>query len=130
MNYLKRSLIILFSLIFIGASPIAVSASFGSGAAVIAAELNLVKAGVAGEKICFKDTDFKAALGITDFKKITVKSLPDESEGLLIYAGRRASSGQVIKRRNIASLVFLPASEDVKEARFSFSADAPSARGS
>ncbi len=100
-----------------------VGASFGSGAAVIAEKTTLVKSGICGEKICFTDSDFKSALGIANFKKITLASLPSADEGTLIYAGRRAACGQQIKRRNIPSLVFLPASYSVCEAHFSFTVD-------
>lgn len=100
-----------------------VGASFGSGTAVIAENTTLIKSGIYGEKICFTDCDFKSALGITDFKKITLTSVPSAAEGTLIYAGRRARAGQEIKRRNISSLVFLPSGSEVTEARFSFTAD-------
>ena len=99
---------------------LSVSASFGSGAAVIGNDLVLVKSALTGEKITFRDSDFKAALGVTDFKALTITSLPTPDEGTLLYAGRRASVGQTVKRRNVPSLVFLPASDSVNEARFGF----------
>ncbi len=100
--------------------PLHANASFGSGTAVIAEDLCLLKSGRCGEKICFGDTDFKAALGIPDFSQITIKSIPDESHGVLIYAGKKVKMGQEIRRRNIPSLVFIPSSDKVKEACFSF----------
>lgn len=103
-------------------TPLSIGACFGSGAAVIANEVNLTKSAIAGEKICFKDTDFKSALGVTDLKEIVIDSVPEDSDGILLYAGKKASVGQKIKRRNIPSLVFLPASDSVTEVRFSFKA--------
>ncbi len=119
---MKICALLLSSLAVSAIIPVRASASFGSGAAVIAENLCLIKSGVCGEKICFRDTDFKAVFGIYNFSEITLKSMPDESTGVLIYAGRRAAIGQSIRRRNIPSLVFIPASEKVMEARFSFSA--------
>ena len=69
---------------------------FGSGAAVIARRTELVKGGISGEAVRFCDSDFKAALGIADFSTLTVTSLPSESEGILVYAGKRAKSGERI----------------------------------
>ena len=102
---------------------ITTSASLGSGAEVIANGVKLVKTGLFGQKLVFSDTDFKTALSIPDFKAVTVKSLPSSSEGTLIFAGRRATEGQVIKRKHVGSLVFIPASTEVSEAHFSFSVD-------
>lgn len=101
-------------------SALPASASFGSGAAVIAADVTLVKSVLSGDKVTFRDSDFKAALGVTDFKSIKITCLPEENTGTLLYAGRRAELGQTVKRRSIPSLVFLPASESVTEARFKF----------
>ncbi len=97
---------------------ISISASFGSGADVIASEVKLIKTGLYGQKLVFSDTDFKTALSISDFKSVTVKTLPSSTEGALILAGRRVTEGQQIKRKHIGSLVFIPASSEVKESRF------------
>lgn len=106
---------------FIGG--ITISASFGSGAAVIANEVKLIKTGLYGQKLVFSDVDFKTALAVTNFKSVTIKSLPSSSEGTLIFAGRRVSEGQTIKRKHVGSLVFIPASTEVDEASFSFTVD-------
>lgn len=119
----KCAAFLLGTCVICSAATVHVSASFGSGAAVIAEKAALIKSGIYGEKICFTDCDFKAALGITDFKTITLTSLPSSAEGTLIYAGRRATAGQRIKRRSIPSLVFLPSCDEVSEARFSFTVD-------
>ncbi|MBR2466351.1 MAG: hypothetical protein IKB38_05420 [Clostridia bacterium] len=123
MMKIKTAAALFLCCLVIGVTPVFASACFGSGCGVIAADVSLVKTAVRGEKICFRDTDFKCALGITDFKSITLVSVPKESDGILIYAGRRATVGQTVKRRTVPSLVFIPASEKVKEARFSFSAE-------
>ena len=98
-------------------------ASFGDGIAVVASEVQLIKTGLYGQKVTFKDSDFKCALCIADFDKLTVTKLPSSTEGTLLLAGRRVKEGQSIKRRNIASLVFVPASTEVKKASFYFKID-------
>ena len=103
-----------------GALCISVNAAFGSGVAVIAEEGGMVKTGLLGKKLCFSDGDFKSAFTISDFESITVTSLPSSLEGTLLLAGRRIHEGDEIKRKNIAAMVFVPASADVTEASFKF----------
>lgn len=120
-KWLSLFLLIAISVTFIGG--ISISAGFGSGASVIANDVKLIKTGIFGQKLVFSDVDFKTALAITNFKSVTVKSLPSSTEGTLIFAGRRVNEGQVIKRKHIGSLVFIPASTEVEEASFSFAVD-------
>lgn len=98
----------------------AASAHFGSGYSVVASEVKVIKTGLLGHKLTFADTDFKSAYAITDFDSITIDSLPSSNEGTLLLAGRRVKTSQVIKRRNIAALVFVPASADVEAAAFNY----------
>ncbi len=103
------------------------SASFlGSAGSAIAEDVTLIKTGLAGQKIKFSDTDFKTALGITSFKKITILSLPSSSEGSLMFSERRVGIGQSIKRRNLEELYFIPANENVTESSFTFRIDGTS----
>lgn len=97
--------------------------SFGVGVEVMAEEAKVIKTGLLGQKMTFSDTDFKSAFAISDFKKLTVVSLPSTQEGTLLYGGRRVKEGQEIKRKNIASLVFVPLSSEVTEASFQFKID-------
>lgn len=120
-KWLSLFLLIAISVTVIGG--ISISASFGSGAAVIAGEVKLIKTGLYGQKLVFSDVDFKTALAVSDFKAVTIKSLPSSTEGTLIFAGRRVSEGQSIKRKHVGSLVFIPASTEVDEATFSFTVD-------
>ncbi len=116
------ALVLATALLFGGA--IAVSASgFGSGVAVIASEAKIIKTGIVGQKIVFSDVDFKQGLGITDFDKIEITSIPLSTEGTLLLAGRRVNKGTVIKRKNIGALVFVPASKNVTECKFTFTTE-------
>lgn len=102
---------------------VSASAGFGSGVAVVAAEKNIIKTGIRGQKIVFSDLDFKQGLAIADFEKIEIKSIPLSSEGTLLLAGRRVKEGTIIKRKNLGALVFIPASKDVAECKFSFTTE-------
>ena len=102
---------------------VAASASFGSGVTAVATDVSLIKSGLYGRKITFSDADFKQGLCITDFKRVTITELPDSSAGTLMIAGRRAAEGVSIKRKNLPSLVFIPASKEISEASFKFKID-------
>lgn len=115
------AVLLLISLLALGA--VGASAALGSGADAVASDITLIKTGLRGKKICFTDGDFKSALCISDFDTITVTSLPSSTEGTLLLGGRRVGVGKTVKRKNIASLVFLPASESVSECSFSFTVD-------
>ena len=101
----------------------AAASSFGSGVSVMASDVKLVKSGLIGQKLTFSDTDFKTALGISDFERVKILTIPSSLEGTLTLAGRRVGEGQTVSRRNIASLSFMPASKSVTECRFTFSID-------
>lgn len=102
---------------------VAATASFGGGVTAVASDVSLIKSGLYGRKITFSDADFKQGLCITDFKRVTITELPDSSSGTLMIAGRRATEGISIKRKNLPSLVFIPASKEISEASFKFKID-------
>ena len=95
----------------------------GSGAAVLAQEVTLVKAALYGQTVEFSDTDVKCALGLADFCSITVKTLPSSTEGTLMLGDRRVGQGQTVRRRNVARLTFVPADSSVSESSFIISVD-------
>ena len=96
------------------------AASFGSGARVVAADVNMIKTGLIGQRISFTDGDFKSALCLPDFDAIRIIRIPSSTEGTLLLDGRRVAEGKIIKRRDIAKLSFLPASDSVRECSFRF----------
>ncbi|MBR2343487.1 MAG: S-layer homology domain-containing protein [Clostridia bacterium] len=113
-------LLLALSLSALGVSSLAY---FGTGVEAMASEVTMIKAGLFGKKLCFSDTDFKSALCITSFNRVTITELPASNEGTLMLAGCRVREGQSIKRKNVAALVFIPASSEVAEADFSFKVD-------
>ncbi len=115
--------VILLFVILTSASTLAISAFPGTGIEVIAEGVSVVKTGLFGRKLSFTDADFKCAFAVDNFGKIKILSLPASSEGTLLLAGRRVRTGQEIRRRNIAALIFVPASREISEATFTFSLD-------
>ncbi len=99
------------------------AAYFGGGAQVVASNVTMIKTGLIGQKITFTDGDFKSALALPDFKTVTITELPSSTEGTLLLSGRRVGAGRVIKRKNLGSLVFIPASDAVSQCSFRFTVD-------
>ncbi len=94
--------------------------SLGCGVEVVAEATTAVKTGRLGEKMKLTADDFKSALAVTDFDSVTVTRLPRSSEGTLLLAGRRIKEGQTVKKRALATFIFVPADKEVKEASFDF----------
>jgi len=119
----KITAILLLLAVLLTLTATSAAAFRGVGVEVMAKDVCVVKAGLYGRKLTFSDADFKSAFAVSDFEKITVTRLPSSTEGTLLLAGRRIGEGQSIKRRNIAAMVFVPASKSVEEASFSFTLD-------
>ena len=119
---MKKSIAVFILLAtLLGIFALSASAStFGIGVSTIANDVKLIKTGLIGKKLSFSDTDFKTALGLTDFERVKIITIPSSLEGTLTLAGRRVGEGQTVSRRNIASLSFMPASKSVTECRFTF----------
>ncbi len=123
-KYMKRIILVLLTVsLLVGIFTIGAQAFFGVAADVAASDVTLIKTGLLGKKLTFNDTDFKSALCLSDFESIKITKLPSSNEGTLLLGGRRLGEGKSIKRKNIASLVFIPASASVTEASFSFTAE-------
>ena len=121
---LKKSVAAILSFILVfGVIATSAGAFFGSGAAVVASQVKMIKSGLAGHKITFSDADFKSALCISDFDTLTITEIPTSLEGTLLIGGRRVSAGKEIKRKNIGGMVFVPASKSVTECSFKFKID-------
>lgn len=120
---MKKIFLLLLTLA-LAATPLMISAAtLGSGVSLLSKETKMIKTGLYGQKMTFNDVDFKTAMNVSDFKSITITSLPLSSAGSLMYGGRRVSEGQTIKRKHISALSFVPASQSVSECKFSFTSD-------
>lgn len=118
---MKKIICVFLAVIMLGTIfTVNAGAFFTSGYTTAASEVKVVKSGLVGKKLTFSDSDFKSAFCLTDFDSITIDSLPSSLDGTLLIAGRRAREGQTVKRRQIATMVFVPKDEDVAFATFSF----------
>lgn len=95
-------------------------AFLGTGYTTVLGEVKVIKTALYGQKLTFSDADFKQAYAIADFNSVTIESLPLSSEGTLLLAGRRVKEGQTVKRRNLAAMIFVPASAEVTSASFEY----------
>lgn len=102
---------------------IPVSAFFGVGTQVVAKDVCVIKTGISGQKMTFSDADIKSALAIPNFDSITITEIPSSTEGTLLLGGRRVGKGRLIKRKNLSTLVFVPASPSVTQCSFKFTVD-------
>lgn len=113
------AILILCAIMLGGISAIG-TAALGSGVAVMANEVQVIKSGLLGQKLRISDADFKCAFAIADFDSITVTRLPSSTEGTLLLAGRRVSEGQTVSRRSVNAMLFVPLSREITESGFSF----------
>ncbi len=126
-NLKKIIILIMVVSLALGVFTVGAFASFlGTGAEKVASDVTLIKTGLVGQEMKFSPTDFKTALGISQFGKITVITLPSSEEGVLMISGKRVAEGQTIKRKNIESLSFIPKDESVTESSFTFKIDGTS----
>ena len=122
-RFVKSIVCILMAALFMGVGGNMASANFGAGIQVMARDAALIKTGLLGKRMSFTDSDFKSAMNIADFDSITITKIPSSTEGTLTYGGRRVIAGRVIKRKNLGLLSFIPASDSVSEARFTFTVE-------
>lgn len=121
---MKKTIALVLTVIFVfGICAVTAGAFLGPGAQVIASDVKMVKTGLKGHKMTFTDSDFKSALCLSDFKALTVTSIPTSLDGTLLLGGRRVSEGREIQRKNLGGLVFVPASKSVSECSFKFKID-------
>lgn len=123
---MKKVIPLLLAATLLGAAVIPATAAggtLGTAAQILCSEQSMIKTGILGKKLCFSDADFKQAMGVPDFESITVELLPPAEDGVLLFAGRKVTPEQTIKRKNISSLCFIPTSENITESKFSFTSE-------
>lgn len=101
----------------------AAGAIVSPGLDIIASRGEMAKSGLMYSDINFAGEDFEKALGISKISSITVRTLPDASEGTLKLGSEAVSLNQTISRSSIKNMRFVPASSEVTQSDFSFSYD-------
>ncbi len=89
---------------------------------IISEEIELKKCTLQNREVKFTPEDFEEVLG-TSLEYITVTSLPEQSMGVLKYAGVDVYENQSVSRKNISLLKFVPSLGALGSASFEFSAD-------
>ena len=80
-------------------------------------EISIKKCGVANSRISFSKSDFDE-LFREKAGEIEIASLPDESAGVLTLSGKNVSENQVIPRKDMDKLEFMPKENTVGQAAF------------
>lgn len=87
---------------------------------VIASGYAVYKTGLSSHPLTFSPEDFEDALGTRRINSITILTLPDEASGTLYLSATPVMEGQVISRRSIEKLSFVPSSASETSAEFVF----------
>ncbi len=90
---------------------------------VIAARQTMVKGGVVSEKVQFTETDFKQCLGVSSLDYIEITKAPEATDGVLTVGSMTVKNGQKIDASLLSMLTFVPSSDEVETAGFTFCGD-------
>ncbi|MBE6563826.1 MAG: hypothetical protein E7655_00925 [Ruminococcaceae bacterium] len=96
------------------------AAPLSPGIQVISSDVEVVKAGTVGHSIRFSAEDFEKGMSLSKIKGIKILSLPSIFDGILRQDGKPVSQGDVLSAKELAELVFEPASDDALETTFDF----------
>ena len=122
---MKRKLLPLFLAVLMTVGVLVLPASaerLSDGASHFAESAILIKSGYLGQTVSFREKDFKMALGTNKIDAITVTSLPKAGEGSLLLSSSRIGEGDSIPASALDLLKFVPASGEVAESGFTFTA--------
>jgi VCBS repeat-containing protein len=86
---------------------------------VIQDDFEMIKTGVGTNTVSFSQENFTSVLGDTDFSGISVQTLPDPADGVLMLGMETVLQGQIIEKTMLDALRFIPA-EEGKTAVFHF----------
>ncbi len=89
---------------------------------LLADELPLTKTALKNCNITFQKEDFDRLLGVKAVDQILIASLPPITDGTLRLGETVVLKNQVIERRELDSLRFVPANDSITEAIFTFRA--------
>lgn len=93
---------------------------------VISGDMELIKSGIVGNNIKFDVAEFDNMLGVSKIYSITVLSLPSEEDGTLLLDNKPVKENQIIRRKNLSKLVFIPSDKTDFECNFTFGTVVPS----
>ncbi len=79
-----------------------------------------VKNALKNSEVTFSASEFEKALGASRISSITLLSLPEESDGRLLLGKVPVLENQIISRKKVGKMVFIPWGEGVSESEFVF----------
>ena len=119
---MKKLFFLLLSLLSLSLLLPVAASTLSPAVQCLAGEVTLLKNGTSGNALLFTAADFRQALGTAAIEKITVITLPAPDAGALTLGDSAVRPGQTFSFDQVSRLRFTPASKDVKEASFLFSA--------
>lgn len=90
------------------------------GLNVLAGNLTMYKTGIADRTLTFTPEEFEEAVGVSQLKSITILSLPDADSGALYLSSTPVMENQVISRKSLSALTFVPKRSGEVECSFRF----------
>lgn len=90
------------------------------GLDVIAAKMTMYKTGMSSHPLAFTPEEFEEAVGIRKINSITVLTLPSAESGTLYLSATPVMVGQVISRKAISKLSFVPKNAGELSCSFTF----------
>lgn len=121
---MKRLILALLCLAMILSCGITASAKEGDllspGLNVISDRLTMYKTGISGKPMTFTPEEFEEAVGLERVNSITVLSLPDAGEGTLCLSATPVMVNQVISRKALSALTFVPVGSGEVKCSFRF----------
>lgn len=117
----KKALILVTVLLLLFTTGVGVFASSNKlsyGLDVIANDMEIAKSGTLGREVSFKAEDFEEALGVNKIASITILTLPEGECGELRLSGIPVMKNQIISRKSIEKLKFIPTGENGFETSF------------
>lgn len=121
---MKRIMIALLCLSTLCAYSFTASAKEGDvlspGLNVISERMTMYKTGIADKPMKFTPEDFEEAIGVDKINSITILSLPDAESGRLCLSATPVMQNQVISRKALSALTFIPNGSDGVQCSFRF----------
>ena len=93
------------------------------GLLILSARTDVSLSAMVGNDIPFSADDFAKGLNLSKVDFITVKSIPENTDGELLLGSSRIAAGQTVSAANLLAVCFHPYREDVRKASFTFTAN-------
>ncbi len=93
------------------------------GLLVLSAGTDVSLSAMTGNDILFSADDFAKGLNLSAVNFITVKTIPENTDGELLLGSCRIVEGQTVSAANLSAVCFHPFREDVRRASFTFTAN-------